>query len=58
MDTDELAEESVQDIYSRMSRTKKLALLMVALGPQASATLLKRFEALKAEVDELVESIN
>ena len=28
MDTDELAEESIQDTYNRMSRVKKLALLM------------------------------
>ena len=49
MDTDELAEESIQDAFNRMSRVKKLALLMVALGPQASATLLKRFETKDAE---------
>lgn len=49
MDTEELAEESIQDTYNRMSRTKKLALLMVALGPQASATLLKRFDTKASE---------
>ena len=48
MDT-EIEEESIQDTYSRMSRTKKLALLVVALGPQASATLLKRFDTKDSE---------
>ena len=37
-------EESVQDRYSRMSRHEKLALLMIALGPHASSTLLKGFD--------------
>ena len=42
-------EENVRDRYERMSRIQKLALLMVALGPQASATLLKRFDAKDSE---------
>ena len=42
-------EESPYERYSRMSRPQKLALLMIALGPDASATLLKRFDAKDAE---------
>jgi hypothetical protein len=42
-------EESPYDRYSRMSRPQKLALLMISLGPDASATLLKRFDAKDAE---------
>ena len=42
-------EESVFERYSRMSRHQKLALLMIALGPEASATLLKRFNAKDSE---------
>ena len=34
-------EESVSDRYARLSRHEKLALLMIALGPDASSTLLK-----------------
>lgn len=43
-------EESVLERYSRMSRHQKLALLMIALGPEASATLLKRFNAKDSEI--------
>ena len=32
-----------------MSRPQKLALLMISLGPDASATLLKRFDSKDAE---------
>ena len=32
-------EESVQDRYSSMSKIEKMALLMIALGPDASSTL-------------------
>ena len=42
-------EESVSEKYAGMSRVEKLALLMIALGPDASSTLLKRFEAKDAE---------
>ena len=42
-------EESPYERYSRMSRPQKLALLMISLGPDASATLLKRFDAKDAE---------
>lgn len=42
-------EESVQDRYSSMSRIEKMALLMIALGPDASSTLLKRFDSKDAE---------
>ena len=42
-------EESVFDRYTRMSRHQKLGLLMIALGPEASATLLKRFNSQDAE---------
>ncbi len=45
----EIEEESIQDTYNRMSRTKKLALLLISLGPQASATLLKRFDTKDSE---------
>jgi flagellar motor switch protein FliG len=38
-------EDSVYDRYNRMSRHQKLGLLMIALGPEASATLLKRFDS-------------
>ena len=50
MDAEIEEEESIQDRYSRMSRIQKLALLMIALGPQASATLLKRFETKDSEI--------
>ncbi len=46
----EIEEESIQDTYNRMSRTKKLALLLISLGPQASATLLKRFDTKDSEI--------
>jgi flagellar motor switch protein FliG len=49
MDAEVEEEESIQDRYRRMSRIQKLALLMIALGPQASATLLKRFEPKDSE---------
>ena len=42
-------EESVSERYRKMSRHEKLALLMIALGPDASSTLLKRFEAKDAD---------
>ena len=42
-------EESAYDRYSRMSRHQRLALLMIALGSDASATLLKRFDSKDAE---------
>ena len=41
MDEIEEEEESVADRYARLSRHEKLALLMIALGPDASSTLLK-----------------
>ena len=50
MDAEIEEEESIQDRYSRMSRIQKLALLMIALGPQASATLLKRFDTKDSEI--------
>ena len=42
-------EETPYERYSRMSRPQKLALLMISLGPDASATLLKRFDSKDAE---------
>ncbi len=42
-------EESISEKYAGMSRVEKLALLMIALGPDASSTLLKRFDAKDAE---------
>ena len=42
-------EESVTDRYARLSRHEKLALLMIALGPDASSTLLKRFDQKDAD---------
>ena len=42
-------EESVSERYRKMSRHEKLALLMIALGPDASSTLLKRFDAKDAD---------
>ena len=42
---EEVVEEELFERYSRMSRHQKLALLMIALEPEASATLLKRFNA-------------
>ena len=42
-------EESVYERYSRMSRHQRLALLMIALGSDASATLLKRFDVKDSE---------
>ena len=41
---EEVQEESISEKYASMSRVEKLALLMIALGPDASSTLLKRFE--------------
>ena len=34
-------EESVLERYSSMSKIEKMALLMIALGPDAASTLLK-----------------
>ena len=42
-------EESVADRYTKMAKHDKLALLMIALGPGAASTLLKRFDAKDAE---------
>ena len=42
-------EESVGERYARLSRHEKLALLMIALGPDASSTLLKRFDQKDAD---------
>jgi len=42
-------EENINDRYRKMSRHEKLALLMIALGPDASSTLLKRFDAKDAD---------
>ena len=49
MDEVEEEEESVEDRYARLSRHEKLALLMIALGPDASSTLLKRFDQKDAD---------
>ena len=46
---EEFQEESISEKYAAMSRVEKLALLMIALGPDASATLLKRFDPKDAE---------
>jgi flagellar motor switch protein FliG len=46
---DEVEEESLEDRYQRYSRHEKLALLMIALGPQAASTLLKRFDPKDSE---------
>lgn len=46
---DEIEEETIEDRYARYSRHEKLALLMIALGPQAASTLLKRFEPKDSE---------
>ena len=42
-------EESVGERYAKMAKHDKLALLMIALGPDAASTLLKRFDAKDAE---------
>jgi flagellar motor switch protein FliG len=42
-------EESVEDRYLKMSKHEKLGLLMIALGEDAAATLLKRFDSKDAE---------
>ena len=42
-------EESPQDRYRRMSRVKRLGMLMVVLGPEAAAVLLKRFDSKQAQ---------
>ena len=42
-------EESVLERYSRMGKLDKMALLMIALGPEAASTLLKRFDAKDSE---------
>ena len=42
-------EESITDRYNKMVKHDKLALLMIALGPDAASTLLKRFDAKDAE---------
>ncbi len=42
-------EESVGERYAKMAKHDKLALLMIALGPDAASTLLKRFDAQDAE---------
>ena len=42
-------EESIADRYKKMVKHDKLALLMIALGPDAASTLLKRFDAKDAE---------
>jgi flagellar motor switch protein FliG len=42
-------EESPRDIYRRMSRVKRLGMLMVVLGPETAAVLLKRFDTKQAQ---------
>ena len=42
-------EESIAERYSKMSKIEKLALLMIALGPEAASTLLKRFDSKDSE---------
>ena len=44
MEEVEEEEESVGERYRKMSKFEKLALLMIALGPEAASTLLKRFD--------------
>ena len=49
MEEVEPEEESAYERYARLSRHQKLALLMISLGPDASATLLKRFDSKDSE---------
>lgn len=42
-------EESPLDRYKRMSRVKRLGMLMVVLGPETAAALLKRFDSKQAQ---------
>ena len=42
-------EESIEERYRKMSKHEKLGLLMIALGPDAASTLLKRFDSKDAE---------
>ena len=49
MATEDVLEESLYDRYRRMSRVKRLAMLMVVLGPETSASLLKRFDSKQAQ---------
>ena len=42
-------EESIAERYRKMSKFEKLALLMIALGPDAASTLLKRFDSKDSE---------
>ena len=43
-EVEEEEEESIAERYRKMSKFEKLALLMIALGPDAASTLLKRFD--------------
>ena len=49
-------EESITERYAKMVKHDKLALLMIALGPDAASTLLKRLmqKIRKTFVNELV----
>ena len=49
MATEDVLEESLYDRYRRMSQVKRLAMLMVVLGPETSASLLKRFDSKQAQ---------
>ena len=49
MEEVEEEEESVGERYRKMSKFEKLALLMIALGPEAASTLLKRFDSKDSE---------
>ena len=42
-------EDSPSERYRRMSRVKRLSMLMVVLGPETAATLLKRFDSKQAQ---------
>jgi len=42
-------EESPRERYGRMSRVKRLAMLMVVLGPETASVLLKRFDSKQSQ---------
>ena len=49
MATEDVLEESPYERYQRLSRVKRLAMLMVVLGPETSASLLKRFDSKQSQ---------
>ncbi|MFP6900717.1 MAG: hypothetical protein VCA36_07215, partial [Opitutales bacterium] len=49
MATEEEFEDTPRERYERMPKVKRLSMLMVVLGPDTSAALLKRFDSKQSQ---------